>query len=199
MLHLIKFKDLVWFTRSTSASPVSVRAQNFRTSRKQLTILSTRDKWKVAGPLVMAAPPLLSAQWFPDRERTTATAIASLANNFGSAGGFLLGPLLVKEAADLPKLLYAHAALAGANLLLILAYFPTKPSEPPSAAAEVSDSPSLPQSGHPPFALGYLRIGWLAGESARKTAGLALRCDFLPSTGFPEGLFSCQSPLSRPL
>lgn len=56
----------------------------------------------VAGPAVMAAPPLLSGQWFAEHERTRATAISCLSNNFGSAVGFLLGSQLVAAAGDVP-------------------------------------------------------------------------------------------------
>ena len=49
------------------------------------------------GPLVMSVPPLLSAQWFGEDERAAATAICSLANNFGSAAGFLLGNFAVQH------------------------------------------------------------------------------------------------------
>ena len=83
----------------------------------------------------MAVPPLLSAQWFPPQERATATAIASLANNFGSATGFILGIYTVVHPSQVPHLLYIHAGLAVLNLAMILAYFPTNPSIPPSAAA----------------------------------------------------------------
>lgn len=84
------------------------------------------------GAAVMAAPPLLSAQWFAQNERTTATAVAALSNNFGSAVGFLLGPWLVHNASEVPKLLIAHAGLSVINLIMILIYFPAKPPTPPS-------------------------------------------------------------------
>jgi hypothetical protein len=39
----------------------------------------------LAQPFVLAAPTRFSDQWFTDKGRTTATAIASLANPFGGA------------------------------------------------------------------------------------------------------------------
>ena len=54
----------------------------------------------LAGPVAMAAAPVLSATWFPLRERTTATAIMSMANNLGVALSFILGPLLVPQSND---------------------------------------------------------------------------------------------------
>ena len=43
----------------------------------------------LAQPFVLAAPTRYSDQWFTDKGRTTATAIASLANPFGGAVGVL--------------------------------------------------------------------------------------------------------------
>lgn len=51
----------------------------------------------LAGPVAMAAPPILSAVWFPPRERTTATAIGALFNSLGVAFSFIMGPLLVPD------------------------------------------------------------------------------------------------------
>jgi FLVCR family MFS transporter len=59
-----------------------------------------------------------------------------LANNFGAAVGFLLGPALVQgDPAHLPRLLYAHAAFGVAGSAMILAHFPAEPKTPPSRAA----------------------------------------------------------------
>ncbi|XP_050395918.2 solute carrier family 49 member 4 [Patella vulgata] len=50
----------------------------------------------LGGPVAMTAPPVISAIWFPPKERTTATSIAFLIPNIlGVAGAFLIGPLLV--------------------------------------------------------------------------------------------------------
>ena len=49
----------------------------------------------IGGPIAMAAAPLVSAAWFPPEQRTTATAISSLACYSGTALSFLIGPLLV--------------------------------------------------------------------------------------------------------
>eukprot|EP00040_Diaphanoeca_grandis_P020717 m.110137 g.110137 ORF g.110137 m.110137 type:complete len:462 (+) comp28015_c0_seq1:162-1547(+) len=99
------------------------------------------------GPAVMAAPPLVSAQWFSERERTRSTAVCCLSNNFGSAIGFLLGPSLVHVAKEVPLLLYTHAAIATANLLLILAYFPARPKTPPSLTADTANRVEAGSSG----------------------------------------------------
>ncbi|XP_052804242.1 solute carrier family 49 member 4 homolog isoform X2 [Mya arenaria] len=49
----------------------------------------------LAGPVAMGAPPAISAEWFPPEQRTTATAIATVANTLGLAVSFLIGPYLV--------------------------------------------------------------------------------------------------------
>ena len=46
----------------------------------------------------------------------------------------------------MPHLLYAHAAIASANLLLILAHFPARPPTPPSVSQLQSKKPGPPQA-----------------------------------------------------
>lgn len=48
----------------------------------------------------MAAAPMVSAAWFPPEQRTTATAISSLACYSGTALSFVIGPLLVPDVLD---------------------------------------------------------------------------------------------------
>ena len=50
----------------------------------------------LAGPIAMGGPPALSAEWFVPEQRTTATAIASVANTMGNAVSFILGELANK-------------------------------------------------------------------------------------------------------
>ncbi|XP_059177517.1 solute carrier family 49 member 4-like [Physella acuta] len=49
----------------------------------------------VAGPVGMGAIPTLSSQWFPPKERVTATSISVCISVVGSALPFVLGPVLV--------------------------------------------------------------------------------------------------------
>ncbi|KAK7069396.1 Solute carrier 49 member 4, partial [Halocaridina rubra] len=49
-----------------------------------------------AGIAIGAAPALLSSRWFPPNERTTATGIGCTFNQLGNAGGFFLGPWLIR-------------------------------------------------------------------------------------------------------
>ena len=45
----------------------------------------------LAGPVFMAAPPLISATWFPASQRTTATSLGILSGNVGFALAFIIG------------------------------------------------------------------------------------------------------------
>ena len=50
----------------------------------------------IGGPLVMSPPALLSATWFPEHERTTATAMACVSNMMGVVAGFF-NPYIVSR------------------------------------------------------------------------------------------------------
>jgi len=45
----------------------------------------------LAGSITQVIPPALSETWFPSNQRTTATAVAVVANSLGSLVGFTLG------------------------------------------------------------------------------------------------------------
>ena len=49
--------------------------------------------------VVTAAPPAVSAAWFPADERVTATSISQMLNNVGTGLSFLLASILVKVGA----------------------------------------------------------------------------------------------------
>ncbi|XP_076456105.1 solute carrier family 49 member 4-like [Babylonia areolata] len=51
----------------------------------------------LAGPVAMAGPPVMSAVWFPPKQRTTATAIGTIFATMGTAAGFVLGPMMVPD------------------------------------------------------------------------------------------------------
>ena len=113
-----------------------------------------------AGPVGLAAPPLLSSTWFPPYQRTTATAILSVACYVGTAVSFLIGPTFVDDVKDsnIPRmddnyllnstqrdkyqtqinsLLYFEAGLQLFVFLVIAAYYPSKPPKPPSISAAI--------------------------------------------------------------
>ena len=45
----------------------------------------------LAGPVIFTAGPSISAIWFPPEQRTTATAVATIAGFAGAAGCFIYG------------------------------------------------------------------------------------------------------------
>lgn len=53
----------------------------------------------VAGTIAFAGPSLLSEQWFPHNQRTTATAISLMFSSVGAALAFVVGPLIVQQPA----------------------------------------------------------------------------------------------------
>ena len=98
------------------------------------------------------APPLVSTTWFPPSERTTATAIGTLAANFGAALAFFIGPTMIPETNDtfegnkhnltdkdvkfiegrLMDYFYVQIGIAAFLFLCVTIYFPSKPLLPPS-------------------------------------------------------------------
>ena len=89
------------------------------------------------GPIVMSAPPKLSVDWFRVEQRTTATAISSVANGLGVAVGFLVVPALVKHFNSLGMegvryMLFVEFWWTVAIALPIFIYFPAAPPTPPS-------------------------------------------------------------------
>jgi FLVCR family MFS transporter len=110
----------------------------------------------IAGGMYPAA--LISSTWFPPNQRTTSTALSTVAGYIGSALGFIISPAFVDDVKDsnTPKLdnhyqlnsteismykeqinnlLYLEAALQLVILLAIVIYFPAKPKKPPSLSA----------------------------------------------------------------
>ena len=102
----------------------------------------------LAGPIAMAAGPVLSATWFPPQQRTTATAIQAMSNYIGGALPFLLGPALVSDhtvasnkhnmKTEILHYMWMHAAFAAVVLVATIVYFPSHPPNAPSRSAETS-------------------------------------------------------------
>ena len=117
-------------------------------------------------PVSVGGPPLVSATWFPPNERTTATAIGTLAGYFGIAVAFAVGPAMVpnevvptnasnssiSKHADhqLIQYTYFELGLCTAVFLCALLYFPARPPLPPSLSSStphtLSTSASLKQT-----------------------------------------------------
>lgn len=120
----------------------------------------------LGGPVAMAAPPLVSAAWFPPSQRTTATAISSLACYSGTALSFVIGPLLIDDVGELihnksaeidynklrhslnssqiaeykhqiMNFMYLEFGVTAFVFLCVLIYFPDKPATPPSITAAI--------------------------------------------------------------
>ena len=110
----------------------------------------------IAGGMYPAA--LISSTWFPPNQRTTATALSTVAGYIGSASGFIISPAFVDDIKDsnVPKvdnhyqlnstqvnvykkqinnLLYSEAAVQLLLVLAIVIYYPAKPKNPPSKSA----------------------------------------------------------------
>ena len=114
----------------------------------------------ISGATIMAAPPALSATWFPPEQRTTATCINQVFNQLGNAMAFLVGPYLVPDGnvttvsnpaendwnnitsvTDVKHEIQIYMGIeAGIGIALLLAfiiYFPKQPPTPPSASASL--------------------------------------------------------------
>ena len=63
--------------------------------------------------------------------------MARVSNAGGRAVGFLIGPLLIHEASDMPLFLAIHIALAAMPVVAALMYFPGAPTLAPSASAKL--------------------------------------------------------------
>lgn len=117
------------------------------------------------GPVALGAPPLVSATWFPPDERTTATAIGTLAGYFGIAIAFAFGPAMVpnkipashignSSAPDAVKIMNqqltnymcVELGLCIAVFLCVLLYFPSRPPLPPSLTSSRSNTLSTKAS-----------------------------------------------------
>ena len=95
----------------------------------------------VAGPVAMAAGPVLSALWFPPSERTFATAVVGTCNYGGTAAMFVLGPMLVPsgdssaDTAENLRLYMIGEAAVGLALFIGALCFPRAPAVLPSISA----------------------------------------------------------------
>jgi len=112
----------------------------FATSNSYWIVILAQFLNSASGPVVMNAPPALSATWFGVNERTFATAVGTIANSVGSATGFLFG-LLVHNTHQLKTLLYYEAGFSILLLVAFIVYFPSHPPRPPSATSSVKRDP----------------------------------------------------------
>ncbi|XP_046332330.2 solute carrier family 49 member 4 homolog [Haliotis rufescens] len=74
----------------------------------------------VVGTVPFGGPALLSATWFPPKQRATATAVSTVFSYLGLSVGFII-----------------ECAACVLLLLLVVVYFPAKPPSPPSLTASI--------------------------------------------------------------
>ncbi|OXV10286.1 hypothetical protein Egran_01953 [Elaphomyces granulatus] len=94
----------------------------------------------LAQPFVLAAPTRYSDLWFSDRGRTSATALATLANPFGAALGQLIDSIWTNQPSDIPNMvLYISILSSVASIPSI--FLPAGPPSPPTSSAAIEKTP----------------------------------------------------------
>ena len=88
----------------------------------------------VVGLPILIAPPRLSSVWFLPKERTFATAIATMSQNIGIALAFIIVPFLT-QSYGIRTMLIVQAEMGLFVALLATIYFPPRPPTPPSVTA----------------------------------------------------------------
>jgi len=85
----------------------------------------------IAQPFLLNTITKLSANWFPNKERTTATGISLIATSIGIALGMVATPILVIRI-SFRSMLLIYGILALISSLLFLIFAKNKPPTPPS-------------------------------------------------------------------
>eukprot|EP00547_Thalassionema_nitzschioides_P001747 CAMPEP_0194214880 /NCGR_PEP_ID=MMETSP0156-20130528/16272_1 /TAXON_ID=33649 /ORGANISM="Thalassionema nitzschioides, Strain L26-B" /LENGTH=1143 /DNA_ID=CAMNT_0038943235 /DNA_START=349 /DNA_END=3780 /DNA_ORIENTATION=+ len=88
-------------------------------------------------PLYQCTPALLSASWFPERERTMATGVALNANQLGIGFAFVFGTVLVGTSDDIIPYFGLLSLISTLAFLGSLIQFDDAPPTPPSDTARV--------------------------------------------------------------
>ncbi|KAL3457574.1 major facilitator superfamily domain-containing protein [Aspergillus heterothallicus] len=97
----------------------------------------------LAQPFCLSAPTRYSDLWFTDRGRTSATAVATLANPLGAALGQLINSFWAEEPHEVPDMVLYLAIMA--TVASIPSFFvPAKPPTPPSASSATTKTPLGP-------------------------------------------------------
>ncbi|XP_066451157.1 heme transporter FLVCR1 [Eleutherodactylus coqui] len=135
----------------------------------------------VAQVFILGLPSRVASVWFGPKEVSTACATAVLGNQFGTAIGFLLPPLLVPRSDDIDVtahnisiMFYGTAAVSTVLFLLTIAVFKEKPQYPPSQSQAVLQSCAPEQYSYKqsiinlfknvPFVLLLISYGILTGS-----------------------------------
>jgi len=99
----------------------------------------------VAGIWFLYGGCVISATWFPARERCLATALMTTTSQLGTSVGFIVEPLVVPQgpgaAAGLQRLSLGEVAVCGLLVAAVAVHFPDRPAIPPSlSVAEVDEA-----------------------------------------------------------
>ena len=88
-------------------------------------------------PLYQCTPAMLSASWFPEKERTMATGVALNSNQLGIGCAFAFGTLLVSSSDDIVPYFGLLSTIATLAFIGTLLQFDDAPPTPPSDTAKV--------------------------------------------------------------
>ncbi|KAL4921739.1 major facilitator superfamily domain-containing protein [Aspergillus aurantiobrunneus] len=97
----------------------------------------------LAQPFCLSAPTRYSDLWFSDRGRTSATAVATLANPLGAALGQLINSFWATKPNEIPDMVLYISVMA--TVAALPSFFITAgPPTPPSASSATTKTPLLP-------------------------------------------------------
>ncbi|KAB8074088.1 major facilitator superfamily domain-containing protein [Aspergillus leporis] len=97
----------------------------------------------LAQPFCLSAPTRYSDLWFSDQGRTSATAVATLANPLGAALGQLIDSVWATEPSQIPDMVLYISIIATIAALPSF-ILPSKPPTPPSASSATTRTPLRP-------------------------------------------------------
>ncbi|OJJ49447.1 hypothetical protein ASPZODRAFT_129915 [Penicilliopsis zonata CBS 506.65] len=97
----------------------------------------------LAQPFCLSAPTRYSDLWFTDKGRTSATALATLANPLGAALGELVDSAWATKPSQIPDMMLYISIIS--SVAAIPSFFlPARPPTPPSASSAVEKTPLVP-------------------------------------------------------
>ncbi|KAE8372659.1 major facilitator superfamily domain-containing protein [Aspergillus bertholletiae] len=97
----------------------------------------------LAQPFCLSAPTRYSDLWFSDKGRTSATAVATLANPLGAALGQLINSFWATKPSEVPDMVLYISVMA--TVAAIPSFIlPSKPPTPPSASSATTRTPLIP-------------------------------------------------------
>jgi MFS family permease len=171
-------------------------------------------------PLILNLSARVSMDWFPDRERDTATVILTMANVMGQMCGSLLPPYLVNGDREMQMMLLATAVPSVAVLCVSFFALADRPPSPPSAAAaeqwaaqdasrlRVTAGPARPKHGGAnvgivvspaQIVLGALRSVWADTRALLRSCNFALLlAGFSIAIGAAWAILTVQAQIIQP-